>query len=149
MSCSIKLEGKICWTNSFSTAFSLFAANRGEFLLIEPTWTSIEADMFAGFFSFIDHLRCATSCWKINSGESNFPDPVGNVFDVRASRFSSGSEFPSTNNWATSCENLSYAICEQRRCRSAWHPRSLISTFVVRCLDSVMPLVSTSEISRL
>ena len=29
------------------------------------------------------------------------------------------------------------------------HPRSLISTFVVRCLDSVMPLVSISEISRL
>ena len=29
------------------------------------------------------------------------------------------------------------------------HSRSLISTFVVRCLDSVMPLVSISEISRL
>ena len=29
------------------------------------------------------------------------------------------------------------------------HPRSLISTFVVRCLDSMMPLVSISEISRL
>ena len=29
------------------------------------------------------------------------------------------------------------------------HPRSLISTFVVRCLDSKMPLVSISEISRL
>ena len=29
------------------------------------------------------------------------------------------------------------------------HPRSLMSTFVVRCLDSIMPLVSLSEISRL
>ena len=29
------------------------------------------------------------------------------------------------------------------------HPRSLIITFVVRCLDSIMPLVSISEISRL
>ena len=29
------------------------------------------------------------------------------------------------------------------------HPRSLISTFVVRCLDSIMPLVSISEISKL
>ena len=29
------------------------------------------------------------------------------------------------------------------------HPRSLISTFVVRCLNSIMPLVSISEISRL
>ena len=29
------------------------------------------------------------------------------------------------------------------------HPHSLISTFVVRCLDSIIPLVSISEISRL
>ena len=28
------------------------------------------------------------------------------------------------------------------------HPRSLISIFVVRCLDSIIPLVSISEISR-
>ena len=35
-----------------------------------------------------------------------------------------------------------YAICEQ-------HPRSLISTFVARCLASIIPLVSISEISSL
>ena len=35
-----------------------------------------------------------------------------------------------------------YAICEQQR-------RSLISTFVVRCLDSIIPLVSISKISSL
>ena len=29
------------------------------------------------------------------------------------------------------------------------HPRSLISTFVVRCLDSIIPLASISEISNL
>ena len=29
------------------------------------------------------------------------------------------------------------------------HPRSLISAFVVRCLDSITPLVVTFEISRL
>ena len=29
------------------------------------------------------------------------------------------------------------------------HPRSLISTFVVRCLDSIISLVSISEISSL
>ena len=27
------------------------------------------------------------------------------------------------------------------------HPRSLISTFVVRCLDSIIPVVAISEIS--
>ena len=45
-----------------------------------------------------------------------------------------------------------YARCEQQRPRLAdqpAHPRSLISTFVVRCLDSIMPLVSISEISSL
>ena len=29
------------------------------------------------------------------------------------------------------------------------HPRSLISTFIVHCLDSIIPLVSISEILRL
>ena len=29
------------------------------------------------------------------------------------------------------------------------HPRSLISAFVVRCLDSIIPLLATAEISRL
>ena len=29
------------------------------------------------------------------------------------------------------------------------HPSSLISVFVIRCLDSIMPLVSISEISSL
>ena len=29
------------------------------------------------------------------------------------------------------------------------HPRSLISTFVVRCLDSIIPMLANSKISRL
>ena len=29
------------------------------------------------------------------------------------------------------------------------HPRSLINTFVVRCLDSIIPVVSISKISSL
>ena len=37
-----------------------------------------------------------------------------------------------------------YAICEQKD--QPAHPRSLISAFVVRCLDSMIPLVSISEI---
>ena len=44
--------------------------------------------------------------------------------------------------WARPCGNVSYVICEQ-------NPRSLISTFVVRCLDSTTPLVVIFEISRL
>ena len=42
---------------------------------------------------------------------------------------------------------MSYAICDQQRVQV--HPRSLISTFVPHCLDSIMPLVSIPEISRL
>ena len=41
-----------------------------------------------------------------------------------------------------------YAIGEQQRGRSAC-ASSLISTFVVRCLDSIISLVSISEISNL
>ena len=42
--------------------------------------------------------------------------------------------------WATSWENLLYAICEQQRCDQLAHPRSLISVFVIHCLDSIILL---------
>ena len=50
---------------------------------------------------------------------------------------------------ATSFENLFYAYANKKGADQPAHPRSLISTFVVRCLDSIIPLVSISEISRL
>ena len=40
-----------------------------------------------------------------------------------------------------------FALCEQKDADQAAHPRSLISIFVIRCLDSLTPLVSISEIS--
>ena len=46
--------------------------------------------------------------------------------------------FPIIVIWATSWEN---AICE--------HPRSLISAFVFRCLDRIIPLLTIAEISTL
>ena len=42
-----------------------------------------------------------------------------------------------------------FVICEQQRCRSACTLRSLTSAFVVRCLDSIIPILAKSEISRL
>ena len=62
-----------------------------------------------------------------------------------------------------SCYNLSricmghvmrkpfYAVCEQhyKGADQPGHPHSLISTFVVHCLDRIMPVVSISEISSL
>ena len=48
-------------------------------------------------------------------------------------------------NWAASWENLFLAYANNK---GADHPsRSLISTFIVRCLDSIKPLVSISKIS--
>ena len=47
---------------------------------------------------------------------------------------------------------MSYVICDQQRRRSACTSSQsdrLISTFFVRCLDSIIPLVFISEISRL
>ena len=42
-----------------------------------------------------------------------------------------------------------FAICEQQRRRSACPPAQSDQHFVVRCLDSIIPLVSISEISSL
>ena len=43
---------------------------------------------------------------------------------------------------------MPYAICEQQRRRSACASRSLIITFVVRRLDSIIPLLAISKMSR-
>ena len=42
-----------------------------------------------------------------------------------------------------------YAICEQQRCRSACASAQSDQRFVVRSLDSIIPLVSIFQISRL
>ena len=51
--------------------------------------------------------------------------------------------------WATSWENLFMSYANNKDAEQPAHPRSLISVFVVRCLDSIIPLVSISEISSL
>ena len=52
-------------------------------------------------------------------------------------------------HWATSWENQFMQHANNKGADQPAHPRSLISTFVVRCLDSIIPLVSISEISSL
>ena len=49
--------------------------------------------------------------------------------------------------WATSWENLFMQYASNKGADLPAHPRSLISTFIFRCLDSIIPLVSISEIS--
>ena len=51
--------------------------------------------------------------------------------------------------WATSGENLFMPYANNKCADQPAHPRSLISTFVVRCLDSIIPLASISEMSSL
>ena len=47
--------------------------------------------------------------------------------------------------WATSWENLFLQYANNKGADQPAHPCSLISTFVVHCLDSIIPLVSISE----
>ena len=49
--------------------------------------------------------------------------------------------------WATSSGNLFYDLCEHQRHRSVC-PGSLISAFVIRCLDSIISLLAKSKISK-
>ena len=54
-----------------------------------------------------------------------------------------------TENWAASWENLFMLYANNKGANQPAHPRSLISTFIVSCLDCIMSLVSISEISSL
>ena len=51
--------------------------------------------------------------------------------------------------WATSWENLFIPYANNKGADQSAHPRSVISAFVVRCLDRIILLVSISEISSL
>ena len=51
--------------------------------------------------------------------------------------------------WATSWENLFMQYENNKGADQPAHLRSLISTFVVRCLDSIIPILAISKISRL
>ena len=52
-----------------------------------------------------------------------------------------------SDRWATSWENLFMPYANSKGADQPAHPRSLISTFVVRCLDSMVSLVSILAIS--
>ena len=51
--------------------------------------------------------------------------------------------------WATPWENLVMSYANNKGADQPAHPHGLISAFVVCCLDSIIPLVSISEISSL
>ena len=50
--------------------------------------------------------------------------------------------------WATSWENVIVAYANNKGADQSAHPRNLISAFVVLCLDSRIPLLPISKISR-
>ena len=49
--------------------------------------------------------------------------------------------------WATSWENLFMQYANNKGADQPAHPRSLISAFIVHCLDGIICLVAISEIS--
>ena len=51
--------------------------------------------------------------------------------------------------WATSWENLFLPYANNKGADQPAHPRSLISAFVIRCLDSIISVVSICKISSL
>ena len=55
----------------------------------------------------------------------------------------------SDHTWATSWKSLFMAYANNKGADQPVHPRSLISTFVVRCLDRIIPVLVKSSISRL
>ena len=59
------------------------------------------------------------------------------------------SKYYGSLKWATSRENLFLPYANNKGADQLAHPRSLISTFVVRCRDSIISLVSISKISNL
>ena len=52
-----------------------------------------------------------------------------------------------SSNWASSWENLFMPYANNKGADQPARPRSLISAFVVRCLDSIIPLLAIAEIS--
>ena len=50
---------------------------------------------------------------------------------------------------ATSWENLFLPYANNKGADQPAHPRSLTSTFIVRCLDSIIPLLAIADISSL
>ena len=55
----------------------------------------------------------------------------------------------SRNIWATSWENLFLPYANNKGADQPAHPCSLISTFVVCCVDSTIPLLAIYDISKL
>ena len=53
------------------------------------------------------------------------------------------------NTWVTSWENLFMSYATNKDADQPAHPRSLISTFVVHCLHSIIAILEESKISRL
>ena len=64
--------------------------------------------------------------------------------------FNEGYALKNVNNkWSTSWKNLLLQYANNKGADQPAHLCSLISTFVVRCLDSIIPLVSISELPSL
>ena len=70
-------------------------------------------------------------------------------FKIPGFNFLNKLSFWSHIKWAPSWENLFLPYANNKGADQPAHPRSLISTFVVRYLDRIIPILAIAEISRL
>ena len=68
------------------------------------------------------------------------------AFVLRWERLFQNSILLADINWATSWENLFLPYANDKGSDQPAHPRSLISAFVVHCLDSIIPLLAIVKI---
>ena len=86
-------------------------------------WYTHFSNLLHADYSHIDEQRKEQVIWELNNYEHTY--------------------------LAASLQNLFMPYANNKSADQPAHPRSLISTFVVRCLDSIIPLFSISEISSL
>ena len=91
-------------------------------------WTSLNTQHCKDFLVFFQSLWNPSSCFVLK-----LPWPFG-------------LEIKRTKHLYEPChEKTWHAICEQRRRRSALHPHSLISIFIVPSLDSIISVLAISK----
>ena len=105
-------------------------------------------------YTFCPELRLITVLWlsdqniRIYNTEDNKFELIKTIRakDVGWSVLDTAFRYNSGFIWATSWENLFLPYANNKGTDQPAHPCSLISAFVIRCLASIIPLVSISEI---
>ena len=105
--------------------------------------------MYLSEVCLFQQLRCYVCMLCLNSHAIDGEGPFLVIFRFCNHVFLSSIAITSPEQLGASHEKTCYAISNNKGAAQPAHPCSLISAFVIRCLDSIIPLVSDSEISSL